>query len=397
MNPFRRALGKVVVAALLLGVALSPSARAADKQSDPKASEYFVYFGTYTKAKSKGIYRARLDVATGKLSAAELAAECKDPAFLAVHPTEKFLYAIDESTDPARTPNRGVSAYAIEARTGALTLLNEQSAAGAGPCHLAVDHRGTCVLVANYSGGSVVALPLSVDGRLGAPGAPIKHVGSSVHPGRQKQPHAHAITLAPDSRFALSPDLGIDKVMVYRVDAARAALTPNTPAFATLPPGSGPRHLAFNPNGKFVYVINELLCTIAVFSYDASSGALKDVQTISTLPPGESVQPGYSTAEIATHPSGRFVFGSNRGHDSVVVFAADAVTGRLTYVENKPTGGKTPRHFAVDPSGKWLLAENQGSDSVVVFAIDAKSGRLTPTGQSIEVAAPVCAVFVRAR
>lgn len=369
---------------------------AAEKKEAP-AKEYFVYFGTYTKGTSKGIYRARLDVATGRLSSAEIAAECPDPAFLAVHPTARFLYSIEESSDPVKTPGRGVRAYAVDARTGALTFLNEQSAGGAGPCHLTVDPDGKCVLVANYGAGSVAALPLSADGRLGAPTTVIKHAGSSVHPTRQKAPHAHGIYVMPGKRFAVSPDLGIDKVLVYRLDAAKAALTPGAPAFAALPPGSGPRHLVFHPNGKFAYVINELLCTMSVFSVDTQRGELKELQNISTLPSGEALKPGFSTAEVIAHPSGKFVYGSNRGHDSIAVFASDPATGRLRPVENTPTQGKAPRHFAIDPTGAWLLAENQSSDTVVVFRIDANSGRLTPSGQTVEVPVPVCAVFVRAK
>ena len=383
MTPFFRP-----VATSLLALALAASAFAAA----PK--EYFVYFGTYTGPKSKGIYRARLDVATGKLSAAELAAECSDPSFLALNPNGKFLYAIDERSDPKKTPDRGVGAYALDAHTGALSLLNQQSAGGPGPAHLTIDVTGRSVLVANYGGGSVAALPIGADGRLGAPATVIQHTGSSVNPARQKEPHAHAIVVSPDNRFAFVPDLGLDKVMIYRLDAAKASLVANTPAFAAVPPGSGPRHLAFHPDGKFVYVINEMLCTMAVFTYDAVSGALTDFQRISTLPPGESVQKGQSTAEVIVHPTGKFLFGSNRGHNTIVVYSIDPASGKLSYVENQSTQGKTPRHFAVDPTGAWLLAENQGSDTVVVFRIDPANGKLTPTGQSLEVPAPVSAVFV---
>ncbi|MEO6244278.1 MAG: lactonase family protein [Opitutaceae bacterium] len=358
--------------------------------------EFFVFFGTYTNAKtgSKGIYRARLDGATGQLSAAELAVECRDPSFLAVHPNGKILYAIDESSDPAKRPGRGLAAYAITAKGGALKLLNEQSNGGPGPCHLVVDRAGKCVVVANYSGGSVAAVVLRPDGRLGEPGTVVQHAGSSVNPARQKEPHAHAIALSPDQRLVFAADLGIDLVMAYRLDAARAGLRPNEAAYAKMPPGSGPRHLAFHPNGNFLYVINELLCTMSVFAFDPARGILSDQQKLSTLPPGETLQPGYSTAELAVHPGGKFLFGSNRGHNSIVVYAVDATTGKLTHVENQSTQGKTPRHFALDPTGQWLLAENQDSGTVVVFAIDQKTGRLKPTGQSLAVPAPVSAVFV---
>ncbi len=386
MSPSRRAFLRV----LPLVVFMASSTFSA---TPPK--EYFVYFGTYTNnAKSKGIYRARLDVASGKLSAAEVAAECVDPAFLSLHPSGKFLYAIDERADPVKTPGKGVSAYALDAKTGALTLLNQQGVGGPGPCHLSVDATGKCVLVANYGGGSVAALPIGADGRLGAPATVIQHKGSSVNPARQKEPHAHQIEVSPDNRFAFVPDLGMDKLMVYKLDPAKASLVAHEPAFAALPPGSGPRHLAFHPNGKFAYVINELTCTMSVFAYDARRGAFSDVQNISTLPPGETVQRGQSTAEVIAHPSGKFLFGSNRGHNTIVVYAVDAATGKLTLVEHQSTQGKNPRHFAVDPTGAWLLAENQGSDTVVVFKIDSASGKLTPTGQSLEVPVPVSAVFV---
>lgn len=393
MHPLPAAVRRGLVVVL---VSLVTGLLSAATSGAPAAKEYFVYFGTYTKAKSKGIYRARLDAASGKLSAAELAAETGDPAFLAVHPNGRFLYAIDERTDPQKTPGRGVSAFAIEPG-GRLTLLNQQEVGGPGPCHLSVDTSGRSVIVANYGGGSVAALGLQPDGRLGARGSFVQHQGASVHPTRQTAPHAHAAMLSPDDRIVLVPDLGLDRVQIYRLDAARAGLTANTPAFAALPPGSGPRHLAFRADGKFVYVINELLCTMAVFAYDAARGELTPVQTVSTLPPGETVQQGFSTAEVIAHPSGKFLYGSNRGHNSIVAYAVDAGSGRLTHLENEPTQGQTPRHFAIDPTGRWLLAENQGSDTVVVFRVDPATGKLEPTGQKIDVPVPVCAVFVAAR
>jgi 6-phosphogluconolactonase len=361
------------------------------------AAESFVYFGTYTGPKSKGIYRAKFDSATGRLTPAELAAECSSPSFLAVHPNGKFLYAIDEKADAAKDAARGVAAYAIDTRTGALTLLNEQGIGSRGPCHVEVDATGKCLLVANYSGGSVAALPIAGDGKLGPARSHFTHAGSSVNSARQKEPHAHAATIAPGNRFAYVPDLGIDKVMIYQLDAAKATLASATPAFATLPPGSGPRHIAFRPDGKFAYVINELLCTMSVFAVEPKSGALSEVQLVSTLPPGETVQRGQSTAEVAVHPTGKFLYGSNRGHNTIVAYAIDAATGRLALLQHEPTQGLTPRHFAIDPSGGWLLAQNQGSDTVVVFRLDPKTGRLAPAGQSVAVPVPVCAVFAAAK
>jgi 6-phosphogluconolactonase len=362
-------------------------------------SEFFVYFGTYTDAKtaSKGIYRSRLDVATGQLSPAELAIAAKDPAFLALHPQGDFLYAIDESSDPKRTPATGLTAYALDPKTGALQLLNQQTSGDNAPCYLTVDHEGQSLLVANYGGGSASIVALQPDGRLGAVGSINKHQGSSVNPARQESPHAHAIVVSPDNRYAFVPDLGIDQIVTYRLDAAHAQLVPLAAANPKLPPGSGPRHLAFHPNGHFAYVISELLCTMTAFRYDAPTGKLTSIQSISTLPPGESIPKGTSTAEVQVHPNGRFLYGSNRGHNTIVVYAIDEKTGRLTYVENQSTRGKTPRHFALDPTGTWLLAENQDSGNVSVFRIDQKSGRLTPTGPLVNVPAPVCAVFVPVR
>lgn len=361
--------------------------------------EFFVYFGTYTNAKttSKGIYRSRFDAATGRLSPAELAAEAKDPAWLAVHPSGKFVYAIDESADSKRHPGAGVSAYELNPATGALTLLNQLSHGSTGACHLSVDATGRTVLVANYGGGGVSAISLQPDGRLGTLGSVIQHTGSSVNPARQKSPHAHQIVVSPDNRFALVPDLGLDRILVYAVDPAAAKLTAHNPASASVAPGSGPRHLAFHPSGRFAYVINELLCTMTVFRYDAARATLTSLQTISTLPPGESVQPGTSTAEVIAHPNGKFLYGSNRGHHTIVAYAIDPSTGQLSLIAHQSTLGKTPRHFALDPTGRWLLAENQDSHTVAVFRIDEQSGRLTPTGPLLSVPAPVSAVFVPVR
>ncbi len=371
------------------------SVRAAQTSSATN-SGFFVFVGTYTKGESKGIYRFRFDPVTGRMSQPEIAVEARDPAFLAVHPNGRVLYTIDEGADPAKASGRGVAAYAIDARSGALTLLNQQSCGGSGPCHLSVDRTGRTLLVANYGAGSVSSIKLMPDGRLGEVGSTIKHEGSSVNPARQSAPHAHAIDVSPDNRFALAPDLGIDRVKIYQLDAATATLRPHTPDSASLPPGSGPRHLAFHPTGKFVYVINELVCTIAAFRYEAATAALVPLQTITTLPAGETVSPRISTAEIAVHPSGKFVYGSNRGHNSIAVFAVDAATGHLTSVQHQPTLGRTPRHFALDPTGAWLLAENQDTASIAFFRIDPATGRLTSADVSVAVPNPVCAVFVRA-
>jgi 6-phosphogluconolactonase len=353
-----------------------------------------IYIGTYTSGKSKGIYSAQFDTASGKLGALELAAETKNPSFLALHPNGRFLYAVSEMDNTGGKPGGAVAAFTVDAKTGKLTPLNQQSSGGGGPCHLAVDKTGKCLLVANYGTGSIAALPIGNDGSLGERATTIQHEGSSVDKGRQEGPHAHYITTDPANRLALVCDLGLDKVLVYKLSPDTAKLVANEPAFASVAPGAGPRHLVFHPDGRAVYVINEMALTMTALSYD-SRGNMKELQTISTLPADFNGKG--SCAEVEVHPSGKFLYGSNRGHDSIAVFAIDANTHKLTLVEHQPTRGKTPRHFAIDPTGKWLLAENQNSDSVVVFKIDSATGRLSPTGQTVEVGAPVCIVFASPR
>jgi 6-phosphogluconolactonase len=364
-------------------------------ETPPADGTTLVYFGTYTGARSKGIHVSRFDPATGRLTAPELAVATASPSFLALHPNRQFLYAASESSILEGKRVGDVSAFSMDAKTGGLTLLNRQSAGGEGACHVAVDQSGKCLLVANYGNGAIAALPIRSDGALAEPGTVIQHQGSSVNPARQSGPHAHFITTDPADRFALVCDLGLDEVLVYRLDPAKATLVANDPPFASVKPGSGPRHLAFHPSGRFVFLISEMSSTLTVFAYDAKRGALKELQTISTLP--EPYTGERSGAEVQVHPSGKFVYGSNRGHDSIAVFGFDPKRGQLTCVQHQATQGKMPRHFALDPTGQWLLAENQESDSVVVFRVDATTGRLSPTGQTISIGAPVCAVFVPAK
>jgi 6-phosphogluconolactonase len=352
-----------------------------------------VYFGTYTGTNSKGIYVSKFNPDTGNLTAPELAAETKNPVFLAVSPGGHFLYASTETTSDQGSVTGASSAFALENKTGRLTPLNQKNSGGiAAPCHVSVDATGKCLLVANYGSGSISVLPIHADGSLGDAMTMIQHTGSGVNPERQAGPHAHFILPSPDNRFALNCDLGLDKVFAYRLDANAAKLSPVNPQVTPIAPGSGPRHLTFSPDGRFIYVISEMASTVTAFAYDATNAAMIETQTVSTLPKDFS---GNSTAaEIAVSPSGKFLYASNRGCDSIAVFAVDQKSGRLTFVENQSTQGRTPRHFAIDPSGRWLLAENQASDSVVVFAIDPDTGRLKPTGQTISVGSPVCAVFV---
>jgi 6-phosphogluconolactonase len=356
------------------------------------AGESLVYFGTYTGAKSQGIYVSRFNSATGKLSPPELAAEITNPTFLAVAPGGKFLYAVSEVDEIGGNKTGAVAAFAVDSASGKLTELNRQFSGGSGPCHLSVDATGKCLFVANYGGGSIAALPIHADGSLGKITTKIQHTGSSVNAERQSGPHAHSIFPSPDNRFTLDCDLGLDKIFINQLDTSAAKLTPNEPAFATVTPGSGPRHLVFSADGKFVYVLNEMAGTITVFHYVATNAAMTEMQTVSILPKNFS---GKNTgAEIALAPSGKFLYASNRGHDSLALFSVDQKTGKLTLIEHQSTLGHTPRHFVIDPSGHWLLAENQGSDSVVLFTMDPDNGKLKPTGQNVSIGAPVCAVFV---
>jgi len=363
-------------------------------RSSSPGRDMLVYFGTYTGEKSKGVYVSRLDLASGALTPPELAGETVSPSFLAVHPSQNFLYAANEVSEFQGKASGSVSAFAIDRNTGRLTAINQQPSVGRGPAHLVVDKAGRNVLVANYGGGSVAVVPIGTDGALKPPSAFIQHTGASVNPQRQQGPHAHSINVDPANRFAYVADLGLDKVLVYRFDAEKGSLVANDPPFAAVAPGAGPRHFAIHPNARFAYVINEMSLTVTAFRRDPDRGSLTEVQTISTLPPGQAVEPGFSTADVQVHPSGRFLYGSNRGHDTIVVFAIDEKSGGLTHVENRPTQGSTPRGFGIDPTGKYLLAANQRSDSVVVFRIDQQTGRLAPTGQTIEVGTPVCVKFV---
>jgi 6-phosphogluconolactonase len=346
----------------------------------------WVYIGTYTGAKSQGIYRARFDTETGHLGEPELAAETINPIFLGLHPNGEILYA----TSHLGADHTGrIEAYAIEP-SGKLNLLDRQSSSGVCPCHLAVDSTGKCVLVANYLSGNVAAFPVQPDGRFGGPGGIVQHRESGPHP-CQTGPRAHFISPDSENRFALACDLGADKVSVCRFDPARGLLEPNHPPGVAVKSGSGPRHLAFHPGGKRVYLINEIASTLVVFAYEPMSGILKELQTLSTLPEPYS---GINTcAHVLVHPSGRFVYGSNRGHDSITVFAMEADSGELSLVGHHSSHGKSPRHFALDPSGRWLLAENQDTDNIVVFRVDAGTGWLTATGQEVKVGSPVCVLF----
>lgn len=349
------------------------------------ADEYNVFVGTYTagNSKSEGIYLAKFNSDSGSLRLVGLAAKSNNPSFLAVHPTKKFLYAVNELGGG----NGAVESFAMNA-DGTLKLVNRQSSEGDAPCHLVVDGAGRNVLLANYMGGNVAVLPIREDGSLAAASSVIRHRGRSVNAQRQTAPHAHSINLAADNKVAFAADLGADRVFAYDFDADNGLLTTHDPASASVQPGGGPRHFAWHPSGKFAYVNSELTAAVTVFQYDAGQGKLQWLQTIETLPEAFIGRKG--TAEIRVHPSGRFLYCSNRGHDSIAVFRVDQATGKLRKVEHEPTGGREPRNFFIEPGGRFLLAANQKSDSIVVFAIDQQTGALSQTRQRIDVPRPVC-------
>ena len=346
--------------------------------------------GTYTDGESKGIYIFRMDGASGRLSPSGYA-PAVHPSFLAVHPTHPFVYAVGETNEFEGRRAGSVSAFAFDRASGRLERLNSAAVPGGTPCHLIVDARGRYVLVANYAGGNVAVLPVEANGAVGEPVCVREHSGSSVNPERQARPHPHAIYLDAENRFAFVPDLGIDRVAVYAFDENTGELSAVDSLWAGLRPGAGPRHMAFHPELPYAYVINELDSTITVFGYEAAGGRLTPVQTVSTLPDGFAGENW--PAEVLVHPSGAFVYGSNRGHDSIAAFRVDRGTGRLLPIGHAPTQGKWPRNFAIDPSGRRLFAENQNSGTIVEFAIQP-DGTLRPTGQVVSVPSPACIKFV---
>jgi 6-phosphogluconolactonase len=379
---------------ILASVALAPGAPGADKPA--RGGEYIVYVGGNTRTKNKGITAYRFSPSTGKATFIGLVAETPYPSWITAHPNLQYLYAANENEfKPERGKPSNIAAFAMDRKTGQLTLLNRASAVGQGPCHLSIDKTGKSLFLANYGSGSVAVLPIQPDGRLGEATAFVQHQGSSVNPQRQAGPHAHCIFPSPDNRFVLAADLGLDELLVYRFDAAQGKITPNDPPFAKVSPGSGPRHFAFSPNGRFVYVNNEMGNTVTVFSYQASKGALAELQTISTLPKDFSGRS--TTAEVQVAGSGKFLYVSNRGHDSIAIFAIDSSKGTLTFLETVPTQGKTPRHFTFDPTGQYLFAANQDTHNIVIFRVDTKTGKLTPAGQVLEDSPEsTCVLFVPA-
>lgn len=374
-----------VLLAVVVIILLTLSVEAADHK-------YIVYIGTYTGGESKGIYAYRFDAISGEVNPIGLMAESENPSFLAAHPSGRFLYAVNEIDQFGGEKSGSISAFSIDRNAGNLTLLNRVSSLGAGTAHLSLDKTGRYLLVANYGGGSVAAFPIHDDGSLGKASSFVQHTGSSVNPERQTGPHAHEIVATNDNRFVLVPDLGLDEVLIYRFNAAKGSLSPNDPAFAKTAPGAGPRHVAVHPTGRFVYVVNEMQSTVSAFSYDAHAGSLRHIETLTTLPKDFTGQ--NSTAEILTDAKGRFLYLSNRGHDSIAVFAINSHNGTLSSIQDALTGGKTPRNFAIDPTGRWLFAANQESNTITLFRVDSHTGRLTRTQSVLRTGKPVCVAFV---
>jgi 6-phosphogluconolactonase len=374
--------------ALLESSLLLPAASAAPQR------EGFLYIGGYTNGASKGIQACTFDAETGKAGPLQEAVAVSNPSFLAIHPDGRYLYAANEIGNFGGQRAGAISSFARDAHSGRLTMLNQVSSKGPGPCFVSVDRTGHVVLAANYSGGSVVSFTVGGGGTLSEAVSFYQHSGNGPNAKRQEGPHAHSINPDKAARFAVAADLGTDQVLVYRLDTKDGKLSPNDPPYTKVAPGSGPRHFAFHPSQKFGYVINELLSTVTAFRYDDGKGTLTEIETVPALPAGW--QGSSTTAQVLVHPSGKFLYGSNRGHDSIVVFRIDEKTGKLTLVQHEPTQGKVPRNFNIHPNGRWLLAANQNSNNVVFFRLDEKTGKLTPTGDKLESASPTCVLFAPA-
>jgi 3-carboxymuconate cyclase len=372
----------------VLGLTVPSSLRGRTPQT---IHEQTLYVGTYTAGKSEGIYIYRMNMSTGELKHFNTVKGVADPSFLAIDRKRRYLYAVNELSQFAGKPGGAVSAFQIDPKTGNLKFLNQQPSLGGAPCHVTVDKTDRFVLVANYEAGNVTVLPVERDGSLGLATDTVQHHGSSVKK-EQEGPHAHCIILDDSNRYAFAADLGLDKILIYRFDSKRGKLTPNRQPWVQVKPGAGPRHFTFHPNGRYAYVIDELDSTFTAFSCNGATGTLKELQAVSTLPSDFSGV--NSCAELSVSPSGRFLYGSNRGHNSIVSFAINESTGKLTYLEHVPTQGKTPRNFTIDPTGNFLLAANQESDTVVTFRIDSQTGRLKATGHVAEIPTPVCLLSV---
>ena len=360
------------------------------------AASQLIFIGTYTpkEGASQGIYAVRLDVANGILSEPVVAAKTPNPTFLAWHPDHRVLYALGEGPGPDGRTGGGVAAFACNPPSEKLSLLNTRGTGGGGnTTMLAPDASGRMLITVSYGAGYVAAFPLGADGQIGPRTSLLAHAGPlGPNTTRQDKPHPHSVTISPDNRFAFVADLGLDRVLVYSINPATGTLRPHDPAFIPTPPGTGPRHTKFSRDGRFFYVLNEIDGSITACAYDAARGAGTPIQQISTLPAGFQVTDPDRAAEIRVHPNGQFIYASNRGHDSIAVFAVQP-DGSLRLVEITPCGGRHPRNFALSPDGAWLVCANQGSNNLVSFKVDDATGRLTPTGSVVIVPQAVCVLF----
>ncbi|HKD09563.1 MAG TPA: lactonase family protein [Bryobacteraceae bacterium] len=352
-----------------------------------------MYVGTYTDGTSKGIYAYHFDAKTGALTPMGLMAQTPEPTFLALHPSGKYLYAVNEVNTFQGKKAGSVTAFSIDHSTGKLTQLNQVSTQSPGPCHLIVDATGKTLMVANYAGGSFTSFPIQADGKLGEAASFIQEHGSSVNKQRQSEPHGHSVNLPKNNKFMLGADLGTDQVMIFKLDAANGKITPSDPPSASVKAGSGPRHMAFAPDQKHVYALNEMASAVTTFTYDPATAAMKEIDMTSALPADFN---GKSTgAEIEVDSRGKFLYTSNRGLDSIAVFSLDSKTGKPTLIQNQSTGGKTPRGFALDPSGNFLVVGNQDTNTIAVFRVDQNTGKLSPAGGKYDLGSPVTFVFVK--
>jgi 6-phosphogluconolactonase len=367
------------------------------------SKQRLVFVGTYTEpirfgtgqileGKGKGIYVYRFDTSSGSIEQCGLTEGVRNPSYLAFDPSRRFLYAVNELKEFEGAATGAVSAFSIDPDSGRLSFLNMKPTHGTDPCHLTVDQTGRYVLVANFMSGSVCVLPVREDGSLGDATDVIQHQGSSIHPVRQSGPHAHAVTLDGAGRYAFVPDLGLDKLMIYKFVSNRGKLEPNDEPWVEVTAGAGPRQLVMHPQGGYAYLINELDSTMTAYRYDRDKGSLREIQTLSTLP--ENFEGASTCAEVQISPSGKFLYGSNRGHDSIVIYAIDQTNGMLRCIGHESTQGKIPRNFVIDPAGEFLLAANQDTGNIVTFRLDPTSGELMPTGHSVDVPTPICVKFV---
>ncbi|WP_077923690.1 lactonase family protein [Spirosoma sp. 209] len=354
-------------------------------------SREIMYVGTYSVRGSEGIYVFSFDRQTGTMQPVQSVSNTKSPSFLALHPSGQFLYSVNEAADAG--PTGAVSSYQVDRATGKLTYVNSQSSLGKGPCHISIDQTGKTAFVSNYGGGSLAVLPIKADGTLGAPTDSVQNAGTGPDPKRQEKAHVHSATIAPDNRFVYVADLGTDKLHIFAPDLKAGTVKPAQTPFVTVEPGSGPRHFTFHPNGRYAYLVEEMISSVAVFSRDAKTGALTLIQDgIPTLPQGFS---GNNTsADIHIDPSGKFLYQSNRGANTLAIFSIGA-DGKLTKVADQPVEGKTPRNFLIDPKGDFVFVANQDTDNITIFRRDRQTGKLTYTGQSVSVPAPVCVIMAR--